>query len=215
MEVKLIFAKIKKLFNANFIFMMIVSLIFTFLMQMGNREEANLLNMSYSSFLLKGFVFLFIVFSYELSKSLMQEDKRTNKVEWFLANGLSIKRITFIHTITLYLATNLLLLPAILGTGLKLEGFRWINLLDYYLFSFVSSLIINIWLLYIKNMNKFKSIILGLAFLYMASLFIERFLISSGYSSFIGLSIKYLLGFILIAILRLKTDKERITSAYY
>ena len=212
---KLIVVNIKKVLNANFLFMTLTSLIFGFFMLVGNNEQLDMFNVPYYSFVLKGFIFIFIVFALELSKNLLQEDKLGKKIEWFLGNGVSIRKVSMINSISLYLGTSLLLLPLTIWTGLKLNDFQLVGLLDYYLFAFVCSIIINRSIMFIVDMNRFKGIIIWLTFFYLLSLILEMFVLSLGTKYLMGLSLKYLLSLLLIGALISRTDKERITSAYY
>ena len=202
---------IKKVINSNFIFMTLIALGFGILSILTADNNANSLLYTRTSVILKGYVFLFIVFANELSKSLLQMEKISKKVEWLLANGVSVKKIIIINSLTLYLATTILLLPLIVGAIILLDDINLLNIADYYVYTFICGIIINTDFMYIKNMNRFRMVTLWVSLLYIVTFILEIAMIESLFIY----GVKYILALVLITLLYKATTKERITSAYY
>ena len=202
---------LKKVINSNFIFMSFVALGFGLLPILTNDNSTKPALYPSASIAIKGYVFLFIVFANELSKSLLQMEKISKKVEWLLANGVGVKKIVGINSLSLYLSTNILLLPLIVVSIIFLKEISLSNIIDYYIYTLVCSIIINMEFMYIKNMNRFRTVTLWVSLFYLISFILEMIMIKN----LIMCGLKYVIALVIIVLLYKFTTKERITSAYY
>lgn len=195
--------------------MSIVALLLGMLVFIGSNTGLHFYNFSYKSLVLKGYVLVFIFFAIELSKSLLQKEKISGKLEWFIANGVEIERICFWQSLALYISTSILLSPLLICSSIYVKFFDFLDMVDYLLLTFFCSILINESILLIKNMNNFRLLNLILPIIYLMVLIgeISLYLLTDNiYLSFIC---KYLFICILIMALSKFISKERITSAYF
>ncbi len=212
---KIVKENIRNVLNTNFIFMSVVALLLGMLVFAGGDTKVPISHYSYKSMILKGYVFIFIFFAIELSKSLLQKEKMSGKLEWFIANGVSLNQICVRQSISLYLTTSILLLPLIISANIYIKTFNFLDMLDYFLIIFFCSVLINQCILLIKNMNNFRILNLYMPVLYVIILISEVYISKATDSIYSGLAGKYLSACIIALILKRFISKERITSAYF
>ena len=87
MVLKLIGLDLKKILDRNALLMGFFGLIFTLLSRAALEKNTSLSRLMG----LEGLALLFLVFALEFSKGTLQEDKAGKKLEFLLANGVSIK----------------------------------------------------------------------------------------------------------------------------
>ncbi|SHH69698.1 hypothetical protein SAMN02745245_01963 [Anaerosphaera aminiphila DSM 21120] len=205
---------IKKALTPSSLFMGIIALVIIVYTNMIQEATNELMGYSIFEFFLKGIVFLFIMFSNELSKDTLQEEKRTKRIEWYLANDLKISIIMFSHSFATFIATNILIVPIILITSFVMKEFSIFGFVEYLFNTFLYSLMLNIMILRTVNMNRFKNIwkkIVVINFL----LLILDFLLEIILPGVIISSTKIIILSMGCFLLYRFTNKEMIVSAYY
>ena len=161
-----------------------------------------------------GILILFVMFGVELAKNTLVSDKISKKLEFLLANGLSIKKILIKYLFSIHLGTLIIVLPSLILNLLKFES-SLIIILNLLVSSFLYTLIIVLIILDTRNMNKVNSLqirLIGLSLVVM----ISSYLVYNFTNSLPGYLITKLLilGSIII-ILGINTNKERIVVSYY
>lgn len=210
MVLKLIGPDLKKSLDRNALLMGIFGLIFSFLSSASLEKNTSLARLMG----LEGLALLFLVFALEFSKGTLQEDKARKKLEFLLANGVSIRFLLEKYFGTLFFSSLITLLPSLIFFAFKtrigvLETLNFLVTAGLY----TSFLILKI--LNTENMNKMaglqKEIILfgGLVLIVSTNIYI--------FTSVIKL---YLIGKFLILIfanifVAVKTNKERIAVTYF
>lgn len=212
MDLTIIRLNIKRIFTANFIFMGFAATVFGILSVFGTGSTNAIIQYSHAEMVWNGYIFLFIIFSCELSKDLLQTEKITGRVEWMVSNGIRVASILTNHAVSLWVSTVLLLAPLFALTSYYLGLPSPLQWTGFFTFSFLISMIINAGILAIRNMNKFKCITLSVSLFYFLMLiaekiFLENFMIAG--------AIKYAAAFLTIFIILMTTSKERIITAYY
>jgi len=163
----------------------------------------------------KGYIFLYIIFACELSKDLLQMEKITRRIEWLIANGTRLQSILINHTVSLWISTLLLLMPLLGITIYKIGSPDVAQILDFFTFTLLSSIIINAVILVIRDMNKYKGISLRISVFYFFILIIESMFYSWSNNFILTVIIKYVISLcVSVFVLRMAT-KERIVMAYY
>lgn len=200
--------KVRKLLGKNALLMALVALIFTIMGSFG-------LNEGYSSvFRFEGFLTLFIIYGGEFAKSSVFIEKISKRIEFLLANGLSLKSIVVSEFLTSYLATAVTLLLSFAYIVYK-YGISFLGLINILISTVSLVLILVLYILEEKNMNKISSIQLksigyNILVLILSGLGMKIF---KGYRGF--LFIKFISLFFTILILGKRLDKERIVSSFY
>lgn len=212
---KIVKIYLKESLKPNFVFMVVVALIFGLISLSGVKDDVSFENFTRLQLQLNGYIFLFIIFATELSKEILQKEKINKKIEWFLANDIEIKSLVKIHSIVLFILTSLLLLPLIVITLIKIEKISLLPILTYYIYTFLCSIIIIREILFIKNMNRLKSIPLYIIGFVAVSKGIDIAVSIGLKNNLLGFLISVILALIFIFILGRKTDRERIVSAYF
>lgn len=212
---KKIYYNLKYIMNGNYLFMSLVALIFGIFSVHGSSNAIIFAGYEYKTLLLKGNIFLFIIYSSELSKDLLQREKVSKMIEWFLGNGIKTSSICLLHSITLFIATIVLLIPLFTFFIIMLGMIRPILVLDYLLFGLLCCVIINISIIFTKNMNRLKGLSLKLSLFYFIC-FVMEVLLKLNVPDFpIPFILKYIVGVTLIVILMSLLTKERVTSSYF
>lgn len=215
MDLTIIRIHVKKILTGNFVFMSLVAIIFGILTLFSKGQEKIIGSYTYIDMLWKGYIFLYIIFACELSKDLLQMEKITRRIEWLIANGTRLQSILINHTVSLWISTLLLLMPLLGITIYKIESPDVAQILDFFTFTLLSSIIINAVILVIRDMNKYKGISLRISVFYFFILIIESMFYSWSNNFILTVIIKYVISLcVSVFVLRMAT-KERIVMAYY
>lgn len=207
----LVINDLRKLLDKNALLMSLMALICSFMAlyfnDVGSQGFIDIIKID-------GILILFLMFGVELAKNTLVSDKISKKLEFLLANGLSIKKILGKYLFSIYLGTLIIVLPSLILNlvNLDLSLTIGINLITS---SFLYTLIIVLIILDTRNMNKVNSLqirLIGLSLLVMiASILVYNFTNSL---AFYLLTKLLILGSIII-ILGINTNKERIVVSYY
>lgn len=156
----LITLNLKRVLNWNFIFMSAVATIFGIisLMNFGDISENIVFGVDIKYFMLDGYLCLFIFFAGEISKDMLQQEKITKRIEWKLANGIKISSIVKENLLSLWIGTLILLFPLLLMISIRLPNLILLSGTYFLILSILYSAFINVLILWIRNMNWFKSI---------------------------------------------------------
>lgn len=215
MDLTIIRIHVKKILTGNFVFMSLVAIIFGILTLFSKGQEKIIGSYTYIDMLWKGYIFLYILFACELSKDLLQMEKITRRIEWLIANGTRLQSILINHTVSLWISTLLLLMPLLGITIYKIGSPDVAQILDFFTFTLLSSIIINAVILVIRDMNKYKGISLRISVFYFFILIIESMFYSWSNNFILTVIIKYVISLcVSVFVLRMAT-KERIVMAYY
>lgn len=215
MDLTIIRIHVKKILTGNFVFMSLVAIIFGILTLFSKGQEKIIGSYTYIDMLWKGYIFLYIIFACELSKDLLQMEKITRRIEWLIANGTRLQSILINHTVSLWISTLLLLMPLLGITIYKIGSPDVAQILDFFTFTLLSSIIINAVILVIRDMNKYKGISLRISVFYFFILIIESMFYSWSNNFILTVIIKYVISLcVSVFVLRMVT-KERIVMAYY
>ena len=215
MDLTIIRIHVKKILTGNFVFMSLVAIIFGILTLFSKGQEKIIGSYTYIDMLWKGYIFLYIIFACELSKDLLQMEKITRRIEWLIAHGTRLQSILINHTVSLWISTLLLLMPLLGITIYKIGSPDVAQILDFFTFTLLSSIIINAVILVIRDMNKYKGISLRISVFYFFILIIESMFYSWSNNFILTVIIKYVISLcVSVFVLRMAT-KERIVMAYY
>ena len=215
MDLTIIRIHVKKILTGNFVFMSLVAIIFGILTLFSKGQEKIIGSYTYIDMLWKGYIFFFFIFACELSKDLLQMEKITRRIEWLIANGTRLQSILINHTVSLWISTLLLLMPLLGITIYKIGSPDVAQILDFFTFTLLSSIIINAVILVIRDMNKYKGISLRISVFYFFILIIESMFYSWSNNFILTVIIKYVISLcVSVFVLRMAT-KERIVMAYY
>ena len=211
---KLVMKDLEKLLDKNALLMSLMALICTFialfLSDGGNQE----INKVIDIVKIDGILILFVLFGLELSKNTLVEDKISKKLEFLLANGLSIGKILGTYLFSIYFATLIIVLPSLILYLAKLD-LSLILALNLILSSLLYTLIIVLIILCTRNMNKVNSLQMPLMGLSLAVMIGSALVYNFTNSLVFYLMTKFfILGSISI-ILGINTKKERIVVSYY
>ena len=208
---KLIICDLRKLLDKNEFLMSLMALICSFMALFfadgGSREVIDIIKVD-------GILILFIIFCLELAKNTLVDDKISKKLEFLLANGISIKKIIGKYLFSIYLGTLIILLPSLILYLLKLS-LSMIAGLNVIISSFLYTLIIVLIILCTRDMNKINSLqipLIGLSLAVMIACFLVYNFTNT--LSFYLLTKLLILGTIII-FLGINTKTERIVVSYY
>lgn len=211
---KLVTCDLKKLLDKNALLMSLMALICSFMALFFGDGGSYEINKVMNIVKIDGILILFLMFGVELSKNTLVLDKISKKLEFLLANGLSIKEILIKYLFSIYLATLIIVLPSLILNLLKFE-ISLIIILNLLVSSFLYTLLIVLIILDTRNMNKVNSLqirLIGLSLLVMiASILVYNFTNSL---AFYLLTKLLILGSISV-FLGINTNKERIVVSYY
>lgn len=210
MVLKLIGLDLKKSLDRNALLMGFFGLLFTLLSRASLEKNTSLSRLMG----LEGLALLFLVFALEFSKGTLQEDKARKKLEFLLANGVSIKFLLEKYFGTLFFSSLITLLPSLIFFALKtrigvLETLNFLVTAGLY----TSFLILKI--LNTENMNKMAGLQKKIFFLGGLVL-----IVSTNIYIFTSVIKLYLISKFLILIfanifVAIKTSKERIAVTYF
>ncbi len=211
---KLVINDLRKLLDKNAALMSLMALICSFMALYFGDGGSQEINKVMNIVKIDGILILFVMFGVELSKNTLVDDKISKKLEFLLANGLSIKKILIKYLFSIYLGTLIIVLPSLILNLLKFES-SLIIILNLLVSSFLYTLIIVLIILDTRNMNKVNSLqisLIGLSLLVMiASILVYNFTNSL---EFYLITKFFILGSVII-ILGINTNKERIVVSYY
>lgn len=211
---KLVISDLRKLLDKNALLMALMALFCSFMALFlgdGGGPETNIVT---DIIKIDGILILFVIFGAELAKNTIGADKISKRIEFLLANGLSIGKILINYLLSIYLGTLIIVLPSLILNLLKI-GISSGVLLNFLLTSLLYTTIIVLLILHTTNMNKINSLqirLIGLSIgimmislvVYKLTNMIELYLIS-----------KILILSLIIVFLYKKTNKERIVVSYY
>lgn len=210
----LVINDLKKLLDKNAVLMSLMALICSFMALFFADGGSGEINKVIDTIKIDGILILFVMFGVELAKNTLVSDKISKKLEFLLANGLSIKKILIKYLFSIYLGTLIIVLPSLILNLLKLE-INLITILNLLVSSFLYTLIIVLIILDTRNMNKVNSLqirLIGLSLLVMiVSILVYNFINSLEFYLIIKF---FILGSVII-ILGINTNKERIVVSYY
>ena len=205
---------LRKLLDKNALLMSLTALICSFMALFFADGGSQEINKVIDTIKIDGILILFVMFGVELSKNTLVSDKISKKLEFLLANGLSIKKILIKYLLSIYLGTLIIVLPSLILNLLKFES-SLIIILNLLVSSFLYTLIIVLIILDTRNMNKVNSLqirLIGLSLLVMiASIRVYNFTNSL---EFYLITKPLILGSVII-VLGINTNKERIVVSYY
>lgn len=210
----LVINDLRKLLDKNALLMSIMALICSFMALFFGDGGSQEINKVMNIVKIDGILILFVMFGVELAKNTLVSDKISKKLEFLLANGLSIKKILIKYLLSIYLGTLIIVLPSLILNLLKFES-SLIIILNLLVSSFLYTLIIVLIILDTRNMNKVNSLqirLIGLSLLVMiASILVYNFTNSL---EFYLITKFFILGSVII-VLGINTNKERIVVSYY
>lgn len=210
----LVINDLRKLLDKNAALMALMALICSFMALFFGDGGSQEINKVMNIVKIDGILILFVMFGVELAKNTLVSDKISKKLEFLLANGLSIKKILGKYLFSIYLGTLIIVLPSLILNLLKFES-SLIIILNLLVSSFLYTLITVLIILDTRNMNKVNSLqirLIGLSLVVM----ISSYLVYNFTNSLPGYLITKLLilGSIII-FLGINTNKERIVVSYY
>lgn len=211
---KLVINDLRKLLDKNALLMSLMALMCSFMTLFFGDVGSQEINKVMDIVKIDGILILFIMFGVELAKNTLVSDKISKKLEFLLANGLSIKKILIKYLFSIYLGTLIIVLPSLILNLLKLE-ISLIIILNLLISSFLYTLIIVLIILDTRNMNKVNSLqirLIGLSLLIMIALILV-YNFTNSYAFYL-ITKFFILGSVII-ILGINTNKERIVVSYY
>lgn len=215
MDISIVKLYLKRTINTNYYFMMAVSLVFGIFASWGKDISLQLNMVPIETIILMSYVFPFIMFSTELSKDNIQADRITRKVEWLLANGTRLSSICINSSFSIWIATSLLMLPMLMITSAAVSPFTVLGYVDFFAYTLILCFVLNIRVLGIKNMNRFKSIGIQLSMLHFFVLLMKSLLINIVKKTVVGAICKYVIVFCILAVMLRSLSVEKIVSSYY
>ena len=213
----LITLNLKRVLNWNFIFMSAVAAIFgmIFLMNFGDISENIVFGVDIKYFMLDGYLCLFIFFAGEISKDMLQQEKITKRIEWKLANGIKISSIVKENLLSLWIGTLILLFPLLLMISIRLPNLILLLSTYFLILSILYSAFINVLILWIRNMNWFKSIPIFATLLHILLVVLKCGIFMKTNNVWVLLLFSPVSIIVLTACGLCLMTKERIVSSYY
>lgn len=214
MVMKLVINDLRKLLDKNALLMSLMALICSFMALFFADGGSQEINKVMNIVKIDGILILFVMFGVELAKNTLVSDKISKKLEFLLANGLSIKKILIKYLFSIYLGTLIIVLPSLILNLLKLNLSLIIGI-NLIISSFLYTLIIVLIILDTRNMNKVNSLqirLIGLSLVVMISSYLVYKFTNSLPSYLIT---KLLILGSIIIFLGINTNKERIVVSYY
>lgn len=208
----LLWEEIKRLVHENTVLMMVMSLILSFLTQ-GQAIDPDILAPQMNAVLrVEGLFLLFLYFALEYAKFTLIPDKSTKRLEFLLANGLSLWQIFTLYVSSILIATTCTLLPS--------YAFLWSQMNPLILvYILVQHLVLTIWIVVtcmrVENMNKVNSFQILLSLLFFVILAIAFLCYNATKTVPAFMLCKTGLIFFIIAITALPINKERLIQSYY
>lgn len=214
MVMKLVINDLKKLLDKNALLMSLMALICSFMALFFVDGESQEINKVIDTIKIDGILILFVMFGVELSKNTLVSDKISKKLEFLLANGLSIKKILDKYLFSIYLGTLLIVLPSLILNLLKLNLSLIIGI-NLIISSFLYTVIIVLVILYTRNMNKINSLQIRLIGLSLAIMITSAIVYNFTNSFTFYFLTKFIILASIIIFLGININKERIVVSYY
>ncbi|MDO5040229.1 hypothetical protein [Clostridium sp.] len=211
---KLVINDLSKLLDKNALLMSFMALMCSFMALFFGDGGSQEINKIIDIVKIDGILIIFVMFGVELSKNTLVEDKISKKLEFLLANGLSIKKILAKYLFSIYLATLIIVLPSLILNLLKLD-LNMIIGLNLMLSSFLYTVIIVLIILYTRNMNKINSLQIRLIGLSLALVITSTLVYNFTNVLELYLVSKFFILASIIILLGININKERIVVSYY
>lgn len=165
--------------------------------------------------MLDGYLCLFIFFAGEISKDMLQQEKITKRIEWKLANGIKISSIVKENLLSLWIGTLILLFPLLLMISIRLPNLILLLSTYFLILSILYSAFINVLILWIRNMNWFKSIPIFATLLHILLVVLKCGIFMKTNNVWVLLLFSPVSIIVLTACGLCLMTKERIVSSYY
>lgn len=214
MVMKLVINDLKKLLDKNALLMSLMALICSFMALFFADEGSQEINKVIDTIKIDGILILFVMFGVELAKNTLVSDKISKKLEFLLANGLSIKKILDKYLFSIYLGTLIIVLPSLILNLLKLNLSLIIGI-NLIISSFLYTVIIVLIILYTRNMNKINSLQIRLIGLSLAIMITSAIVYNFTNSFTFYFLTKFIILASIIIFLGININKERIVISYY
>lgn len=211
---KLVINDLKKLLDKNALLMSLMALICSFMALFFADGGSGEINKVIDTIKIDGILILFVMFGVELAKNTLVSDKISKKLEFLLANGLSIKKILGKYLFSIYLGTLIIVLPSLILNLLKLNLSLIIGI-NLIISSFLYTVIIVLIILYTRNMNKINSLQIRLIGLSLAIMITSAIVYNFTNSFTFYFLTKFIILASIIIFLGININKERIVISYY
>ena len=210
----LVINDLRKLLDKNTVLMSLMALMCSFMTLFFGDVESQEINKVMDIVKIDGILILFVMSGVELAKNTLVDDKISKKLEFLLANGLSIKKILAKYLFSIYLGTLIIVLPSLILNLLKLNLSLIIGI-NLIISSFLYTLIIVLIVLDTRNMNKVNSLQIRFIGLSLAVMISSALVYNFTNSLLWYLMTKLLILGSIIIFLGINTNKERIVVSYY
>lgn len=214
MVMKLVINDLKKLLDKNALLMSLMALICSFMALFFADGGSQEINKVIDTIKIDGILILFVMFGVELAKNTLVSDKISKKLEFLLANGLSIKKILAKYLFSIYLGALIIVLPSLVLNLVKLDLSLTIGI-NLILSSFLYTLIIVFVILNTRNMNKINSLQIRLIGLSLAIMITSAIVYNFTNSFTFYFLTKFIILASIIIFLGININKERIVISYY
>ncbi len=211
---KLVINDLKKLLDKNALLMSLMALICSFMALFFADGGSQEINKVIDTIKIDGILILFVMFGVELAKNTLVSDKISKKLEFLLANGLSIKKILAKYLFSIYLGALIIILPSLVLNLVKLDLSLTIGI-NLIMSSFLYTLIIVLIILCTRNMNKVNSLQIRLVGLSLAIMITSTVVYNFTNSFIFYFFTKFIILASIIIFLGINTNKERIVVSYY
>lgn len=211
---KLVINDLRKLLDKNAALMSLMALICSFMALFFADGGSQEINKVIDIIKTDGILILFIIFGLELAKNTLVDDKISKKLEFLLANGLSIKKILAKYLFSIYFATLIIVLPSLILNLVKLDLSLTIGI-NLIISSFLYTVIIVLVILYTRNMNKINSLQIRLIGLSLAIMITSAIVYNFTNSFTFYFLTKFIILASIIIFLGININKERIVISYY
>lgn len=214
MVMKLVINDLKKLLDKNAALMSLMALICSFMALFFADGGSQEINKVIDTIKIDGILILFVMFGVELAKNTLVDDKISKKLEFLLANGLSIKKILAKYLFSIYLGALIIVLPSLVLNLVKLDLSLTIGI-NLIISSFLYTLIIVFVILNTRNMNKINSLQIRLIGLSLAIMITSAIVYNFTNSFTFYFLTKFIILASIIIFLGININKERIVISYY
>ena len=211
---KLVINDLKKLLDKNAALMSLMALICSFMALFFADGGSQEINKVIDTIKIDGILILFVMFGVELAKNTLVDDKISKKLEFLLANGLSIKKILAKYLFSIYLGALIIVLPSLVLNLVKLDLSLTIGI-NLIISSFLYTLIIVFVILNTRNMNKINSLQIRLIGLSLAIMITSAIVYNFTNSFTFYFLTKFIILASIIIFLGININKERIVISYY
>ena len=151
----------------------------------------------------------------KLSLLMLQQEKITKRIEWKLANGIKISSIVKENLLSLWIGTLILLFPLLLMISIRLPNLILLLGTYFLILSVLYSAFINVLILWIRNMNWFKSIPIFATLLHILLVVLKCGIFMKTNNVWVLLLFSPVSIIVLTACGLCLMTKERIVSSYY